>query len=229
MKTLESVIEERKKQLAKYQSDKEAKGKAIIAFKQTVKDALIADLTLDSDLLNKVKEYNETEAAIELSRTGFYKNAKLTKPQIKAEKNKLYEAALALKAVPMTAEDIKVVSPLFEAMTLREEKLWSNYDIQIKDARKDILMYELLNNVKDKKELQPEGYEQFLNNLLEEPDKKKPAKLPKLELTEGMTMAQMQKLSVDKLGKEDWKELGLAMDFYGLTLGQGMKLVKKSA
>lgn len=228
MKSLDTVLEERKKQLAKYLADKEEKGKEITAFKQTVEDSLITDLTMDKELADKAKAYNEEEAALELGRTGFYKNAKLTKPQIKAEKQKLYDVVCSLKAVPMKAEDIKVITPLFEGMTMRMEKAWANYDIQIKDAKRDILLYQLMLNVKDKKDLQPEGYEQYLNSLLEEKKSGGP-KLPKLELKEGMSMAEMQKLSVDKLGHEDWKELGLAMDFYHLTLGQGMKLVKKTA
>jgi hypothetical protein len=225
MKTLQTVIDGRLEQLNKYKADQAAKGKAIAEFSEAVKMGCIEGMTIDPEVLKVFKEYAETEAAIELGQTGFYKNAKLKKDAILKEKKKLWEQLSATQTAPMTADDVKVAQVLAEAIILRMAKAKDNYNIQIKDALRDILMYRLIKNVEDKPELQPEGYHDFLDHLLAEPEKKKSVKLPPFKPEAGWTLDQLEKECVKATGKSDWGVIGKALEFYSLKPGAGGKLV----
>lgn len=225
MKTLQTVIDGRLEQLNKYKADQTAKGKAIAEFSEAVKMGCIEGMTIDPEVLKVFKEYAETEPAIELGQTGFYKNAKLKKPEILKEKKKLFEQLSATQTAPMTADDVKAAQVLAEAIVIRMAKAKDNYNIQIKDALRDILMYRLIKNVEDKPELQPEGYHDFLDHLLAEPEKKKSVKLPPFKPEAGWTLDQVEKACVEATGKSDWGVIGKALEFYSLKPGVGGKLV----
>jgi len=225
MKTLQTVIDSRLAQLDKYKADQTEKGKAIAEFSEAVKMGCIEGMTIDPEVLKVFKEYAETEAAIELGQTGFYKNAKLKKDAILKEKKKLWEQLSATQTAPMTADDVKAAQILAEAIIIRMAKAKDNYNIQIKDALRDILMYRLIKNVEDKPELQPEGYHDFLDHLLSEPEKKKSVKLPPFKPEAGWTLDQLEKECVKATGKSDWGVIGKALEFYSLKPGAGGKLV----
>ena len=225
MKTLQTVIDGRLAQLDKYKADQTAKGKAIAEFSEAVKMGCIEGMVIDPDVLKVFKEYAETEPAIELGQTGFYKNAKLKKDAILKEKKKLWEQISATQTAPMTADDVKAAQVLAEAVVIRMAKAKENYNIQIKDALRDILLYRLIKNVEDKPELQPEGYHDFLDHLLAEPEKKKSVKLPPFKPEAGWTLDQLEKECVKATGKADWRVIGKALEFYSLKPGAGGKLV----
>ena len=225
MKTFQTVIDSRKVQLAKYGTDQEAKGKEIISLTEEAKDGLIQDMTMPDGLYGKLKEYAELEPAIELGHP-YYKNVKMTKAQILKEKQKLWEQLAPTKTVPLTADDVIVANRLVDALKLRMMKQKQNYNIQISDAKRDILLYGLCKNVEDKPELQPEGYKEYVDFLLSEPEPKKKVKLPEFEPEVGMTLDKVEKLCLEKTGKVDWSIIGEALKFYGLKPGSGMKLVK---
>lgn len=225
MKTLQTVIDGRLEQLNKYKADQTAKGKALADFSEAVKMGCIEGMTIDPDVLKAFKEYAETEAAIELGQTGFYKNAKLKKDAILKEKKKLWEQLSATQTAPMTAEDVKAAQVFSEAIVIRMAKAKENYNIQIKDAMRDILLYRLIKNVEDKPDLQPEGYTDFYDHLLAEPEKKKSVKLPPFKPEAGWTLDQTEKECVKATGKADWGVIGKALEFYGLKPGAGGKLV----
>ncbi len=226
MKTLQTVIDGRLAQLDKYKADQEAKKSAIIKLAEDVKDGIIEGMTFDPDLYKVAEEYISTEAAIELGQTGFYKNAKLKKDAIIKEKKKLWEQLAPTKTVPLTADDVAKAKILFEAISIRWLKAKENYNIQIKDAVRDILLYRLIKHVEDKPELQPEGYKDFMEQILFEPEKKKSEKLPPFQPEVGWTLDQVEKKCVEAVGKSDWGVIGKAMEFYGLKPGAGGKLVK---
>ena len=226
MKTLQTVIDGRLEQLNKYKADQEAKKSAIIKLAEDVKDGIIEGMTFDPDLYTIAKDYCELDAAIELGQTGFYKNAKLKKDAILKEKKKLWEQLAPTKTTPLTADDVAKAKILFEAIAIRWLKAKENYNIQIKDAVRDILLYRLIKNVEDKPELQPEGYKDFMEQILFEPEKKKPEKLPPFQPEVGWTLDQVEKKCVEAIGKSDWSVIGKAMEFYGLKPGAGGKLVK---
>ena len=226
MKTLQTVIDGRLEQLNKYKADQEAKKSAIIKLAEDVKDGIIEGMTFDPDLYTIAKDYCELDAAIELGQTGFYKNAKLKKDAILKEKKKLWEQLAPTKTTPLTADDVAKAKILFEAISIRWLKAKENYNIQIKDAVRDILLYRLIKNVEDKPELQPEGYKDFMEQILFEPEKKKPEKLPPFQPEVGWTLDQVEKKCVEAIGKSDWSVIGKAMEFYGLKPGAGGKLVK---
>ena len=186
-----------------------------------------ADIVLAYDSRRLVLElkYAETEAAIELGQTGFYKNAKLKKDAILKEKKKLWEQLSATQTAPMTAEDVKAAQVFSEAIVIRMAKAKDNYNIQIKDALRDILLYRLIKNVEDKPELQPEGYKDYYDHLLAEPEKKKSVKLPPFKPEAGWTLDQLEKECVKATGKSDWGVIGKALEFYALKPGAGGKLV----
>ena len=225
MKTLQTVIDGRLEQLDKYKADQTAKGKAIADFSEAVKLGCIEGMTIDAEVLKAFKEYAETEPAIELGQTGFYKNAKLKKDAILKEKKKLWEQLSATQTAPMTADDVKAAQVLAEAIIIRMAKAKDNYNIQIKDALRDILLYRLIKNVEDKPDLQPEGYNDFLDHLLAEPEKKKSVKLPPFKPEAGWTLDQLEKECVKATGKSDWGVIGKALEFYSLKPGAGGKLV----
>ena len=226
MKTLQTVIDGRLEQLNKYKADQEAKKSAIIKLAEDVKDGIIEGMTFDPDLYTIAKDYCELDAAIELGQTGFYKNAKLKKDAILKEKKKIWEQLAPTQTVPLTADDVAKAKILFEAIAIRWLKAKENYNIQIKDAVRDILLYRLIKNVEDKPELQPEGYKDFMEQILFEPEKKKPEKLPPFQPEVGWTLDQVEKKCVEAIGKSDWSVIGKAMEFYGLKPGAGGKLVK---
>ena len=226
MKTLQTVIDGRLEQLNKYKADQSAKKSAIVKLAEDVKDGIIEGMTFDPDLYAIAKDYCELDAAIELGQTGFYKNAKLKKDAILKEKKKLWEQLAPTKTVPLTADDVDKAKILFEAISIRWLKAKENYNIQIKDAVRDILLYRLIKNVEDKPELQPEGYKDFMEQILFEPEKKKSEKLPPFQPEVGWTLDQVEKKCVEAIGKSDWGVIGKAMEFYGLKPGAGGKLVK---
>ena len=226
MKTFQTVIDSRKAQLDKYLADQNAKGEEIKKFAEEVKDGLFQDMTMPEGLYKKIEEYSKLEPAIELGQHPYYKNAKMTKAQVLKEKAKIWEQLAPTKTVPMTAGDIEVAKRITDAMTLRMLKQKQNYDIQIKDAKRDILLYGLCKNVEDKPDLQPEGYKVYVDFLLSEPEPKKKVKLPEFEPEVGMTLDKVEKLCLEKTGKVDWSVIGEALKFYGLKPGAGMKLVK---
>lgn len=225
MKTLQSVIDTRLVQLDKYRADQVEQGKAIAEFREAVKMGCIEGMTIDPDVLKVFQEYTDTEAAIELGQTGYYKNAKLKKDAISREKQKLWEQLSANQTAPMTAEDVLSAQIYAEAVILRMAKAKDNYNIQIKAAIKDILLYRLIKNVEDKPELQPEGYKVFYDQLIAEPEKKKPVKPPKFKPEAGWTLDQIEKECVKAVGKSDWSIIGEALEYYQLKPGAGGKLV----
>ena len=226
MKTLQTVIDGRLEQLDKYKADQDAKKSAIIKLAEDVNDNLIEGMTFDPDLYKIAEEYINTEAAIELGQTGYYKNAKLKKDAVLKEKRKLWEQLVPTLTTPLTADDVAKAKILFEAISIRWLKAKENYNIQIKDAVRDILLYRLIKNVEDKPELQPEGYKDYYDQLLFEPEKKKPAKLPPFIPEVGWTLDQLEKKCVETTGKSDWGIIGEALNFYGLKPGAGGKVVK---
>ena len=219
MKTLQTVIDGRLAQLDKYKADQTEKGKAIASFSEAVKMGCVEGMAIDPEVLKVFKEYCELDAAIELGQTGFYKDA------ILKEKKKLWEELSATQTAPMTADDVKAAQVLAEAVVIRMAKAKENYNIQIKDALRDILLYILIKNVEDKPELQPEGYHDYLDQLLSEPEKKKSVKLPPFKPEAGWTLDQLEKECVKATGKADWGVIGKALEFYSLKPGAGGKLV----
>lgn len=226
MKTLQTVIDGRLVQLDKYKADQEAKKSAIIKLAEDVKDGVIEGMTFDPDLYVIAKDYCELDAAIELGQTGFYKNAKLKKDSVLKEKRKIWEQLSPTKTTPLTADDVAKAKILFEAVAIRWLKAKENFNIQIKDATRDILLYRLIKNVEDKPDLQPEGYKDFYDQLLFEPEKKKTEKLPPFQPEIGWSLDQVEKKCVEATGKSDWGVIGKALEFYGLKPGAGGKLVK---
>ena len=226
MKTLQTIIDSRLVQLDKYKADQDAKKAAIIKLAEDVKDGIIEGMTFDPDLYKIAEEYINTEAAIELGQTGFYKNAKLKKDAILKEKKKLWEQLAPTKTTPLTADDVGKAKILFEAIAIRWLKAKDNFNIQIKDAVRDILLYRLIKNVEDKPDLQPEGYKDFMEQILFEPEKKKSEKLPPFKPEVGWTLDQVEKACVEATGKSDWGVIGKALEFWGLKPGAGGKLVK---
>lgn len=226
MKTLQTVIDSRLAQLDKYKADQEAKKSEIIKLADDVKDGIIEEMTFDPVLYEMAKGYCELDAAIELGQTGFYKNAKLKKDAILREKKKLWEQLAPTQTAPLTADDVAKAKILFEAISIRLLKAKENYNIQIKDATRDILLYRLIKNVEDKPELQPEGYKDYYDQLLFEPEKKKPEKLPPFKPEVGWTLEQTEQECVKATGASDWGVIGKALNFYGLKPGAGGKIIK---
>lgn len=232
MKTLESVISARASQLDKYKADKDKAMAKAKDFSQTVTDSLMADLTMPNELKETAKEYRKTNSAIELAYLPEYKD-KFRNEDKSVNKLKVREEAVRLcdkvieSAEPMTEDFIKEVTPLFTAITKRMEKLAKNFDIQIGDAEKDLLLYRLI-EVTRGNPVHPAGFTEFLDNLLKDEPKKADDDMPVPEV--GWTMAQLEEeytKYADKKGKSGkaWEYIGKALSKYGLKPGAGGKLV----
>lgn len=224
MKTMESIISARASQLSKYKADKEkAKAKAT-EFSQTVADSLMVDMPMASELKDAAKEYRKTNSAIELAYTPEYKDKfrkedkSIDKLAVREETVELCDAVIT-SAEPLTAELISKVKPLFSAISKRMEKQTANYDIQIKDAEKDILLYNLI-VATQANPVHPAGFTEFVENLLKEEPKKSGEPAYSQLGMDYMSVLEHFGMDAGKAGKDIAKA--------GLTVGRDYKLVAKA-
>lgn len=222
MKTLESVIATRISQLDKYKADKGKAVKKAEDFPQTVKDSLIVEMTMPDELKKEAKDYRKTESAIELAylpdfKDKFRKEDKsVDKSAVRAEVHRLCDIVIN-SADPLTDEIIKEVQPLFDAIGKRLEKQAKNFDIQIGDAEKDILLYRLI-EATEHNPVHPAGFTEFKDKLLKDDPPKKPA---------GFTVDTTWKLSqLEAHFNGDWGKIGKCLKDSGLKPGANDTLVQ---
>ena len=226
-KTLQSVIDARKANLTKYESDKQAMLKKRADFIQEVKDTVVVDMTIPASFLETVKEYVDKKEAVELrDHEAYHKKGedKISKEKVAQLKSEMYTQLELHKTAPITQADVEYFKPLFDSMAARMAKQAQNYDIQIKDATRDILLYELIVQTQGLEE-HPAGYQDFVEKLLTEPEKKEKFVDYGFIPEAGWTLDKLEKACVDAKGTADWGIIGKCIKQYNLKPGAGGKLV----